>query len=166
VYTSSVATGGFTIAGPVEAELYFVTDAISADCHAKLCLVDGDRSWNLAEGIRRLTAAELDCADEMGAVRISISLRAVAAAVGSGQRLRLQIRGGSFPMYDANPQTGAPPAFTRLEDARGALHAIIHEPTRPSLLRFSVDSQHGLAGEQFVFDVQAHARSRPRAPLG
>jgi putative CocE/NonD family hydrolase len=139
VYTGPVNDLDQTFAGPVEAELYVATDAVSADYTAKLCLVDEGRSWNVAEGIRRLGADELEALkDEDGTARVSVSLRSTAFRLRPGQRLRLEISSGAFPTYDLNPQTGAPPETTRAEEARSAMHAVLHQPGSASRLRLTV----------------------------
>jgi putative CocE/NonD family hydrolase len=136
VYTSEPFAQPATFAGPVVAELFVATDAPSADYTAKLCLVDDEGAWNVAEGIRRLRPNDVAGArvDE-STVRVTVSLRSVAFEIGAGQRLRLEVSGGTFPTYDRNPQTGAEPATARVEDLQGALHVVFHDAKHPSALR-------------------------------
>ena len=137
VYTTVSFPRDLIVAGPIDLQLYVATDAESADYFAKLCLVNEEGSWNVAEGIRRLDAQELqESRAGDGATPVLISLRDTAVRVRKGERLRLHITGGSFPMFDVNPQTGESPLVTPPWEGRGALHAVLHEPRYPSVLQF------------------------------
>ena len=137
VYTTVPFPRDMILAGPIDLQLYVVTDAVSADYFAMLCLVDEEGSWNVAEGIRRLDAQELQRSRAGdGVTPVLISLRDTAVRVRKGEGLRLHITGGSFPMYDVNPQTGDSPLVTPPWEGRGALHTVLHEPRYPSVLRF------------------------------
>ena len=50
------------------------------------------------------------------------------------QDVSLEVSSGAFPTYDRNPQTGAPPATTPIDEAAGAMHSVFHEPGRASRL--------------------------------
>ena len=137
IYTTEAASRDMIVAGPIDLQLYVVTDAESADYFARLCLVNKDGSWNVAEGIRRLDAEELQEARAGdGVAPVHISLRDTAVRVREGEWLRLQITGGSFPTFDVNPQTGESPLTTPSWEGRGALHAVLHEPRYLSVLQF------------------------------
>ena len=45
---------------------------------------------------------------------------------------------GSSPQWSTNPQTGAAPEWTSPADGRAALHAVHHDPERPSRLVLTV----------------------------
>ena len=137
VYTTEPFANDLIVAGPVDLQLYVATDAESADYFARLCLVNEEGSWNVAEGIRRLDAQELQESRAVdGVTPVLISLRDTAVLVRRGEQLRLHITGGSFPMFDVNPQTGESPVTTPPWEGRGALHAVLHEPRYPSVLQF------------------------------
>lgn len=125
VYTGAPLERDATLAGPVEAELFVATTAPAADYTVRLCVVDEAGSWNLAEGVARVAAST-----EPALVRVSLT--AVAARIGAGRRLRLEVSSGSFPTYDVNPQTGARPEDASPAELRGALHAVFHDRERPS----------------------------------
>ena len=137
VYTTAPFARDMIVAGPIDLQLYVATDADSADYFARLCLVNEEGSWNVAEGIRRLDTRELQAsrADD-GVTPVLISLRDTAVQVRKGEQLRLHITGGSFPMFDVNPQTGESPLTTPRWEGRGALHAVLHEPRHRSVLQF------------------------------
>ena len=137
VYTTAPFARDLIVAGPIDLQLYVATDADSADYFARLCLVNEKGSWNVAEGIRRLDTEELqESRAGDGVTPVLISLRDTAVQVRKGEQLRLHITGGSFPMFDVNPQTGESPLTTPRWEGSGALHAILHEPRHPSVLQF------------------------------
>lgn len=137
VYTTEPVSYDMTVAGPIDLQLYVVTDAESADYFARLCVVNKEGSWNITEGIRRFDAEELqESRASDGVIPVHITLRDTAVRIRKGERLRLQITSGSFPMFDINPQTGESSLTTPRWEGRGALHAVLHEPTYPSVLRF------------------------------
>ncbi|MCE0763506.1 CocE/NonD family hydrolase [Pseudonocardia kujensis] len=99
-----------------------------ADLHARLCVVDQNgRSTNFSDAMLRLPVV-----DEPGAERsIDLTLDFVARKINHGERIRLQISGGSFPEYDRNLGSGEPSATgTTLVSTT---HRINHATTRLAL---------------------------------
>ena len=149
IYTTEPLSHDMTVAGPIDLQLHVVTDAESADYFARLCLVNKEGSWNITEGIRRFDPQELQEARAGdGVVAVQITLRDTAVRVRKGERLRLQITSGSFPMFDVNPQTGESSLTTPRWEGRGALHAVLHEPTHQSVLRFREACETGTAPDR------------------
>jgi len=113
-----------TFAGNAEAELHVSTDTPDADWAVKLIDVYPDGfAQNIARGILRgryrdsLLKPELM---EPGKVyEITVDLGPVAATIAKGHRLRVDISGADFPLYDRNPNTA--------EGIRGAKTAIATE---------------------------------------
>lgn len=145
VYTSEPLSAPLTIAGPVRAELWVASDAISTDYTAKLCLVNECGSWNVAEGIVRVPPPA-DGRDLSEPHRVTVSLRSTAVRVEPGQRLRLQVSSGTFPTWSTNPQTGAPPEQTAPADGRAAMHAVFHDRERPSRLVLTIVPEAAASG--------------------
>ena len=138
VYSTEPFTEQITIAGPVTARLWTATEAASADYVTRLCLVHEGRSLNVSDGIRRLTARDMDEGrGGDGAVMVEIQMQSTAVLVRPGDSLRLHVTSGAFPAWDVNPQTGAPPAETSGFDGEAAMHGICHEPGRESSLTFT-----------------------------
>ncbi len=133
VYTSAPLTQDLRLAGPSRLQLWVQTDAPDADYTGKLCVVDGRASINIAEGIHR-ASGELAAATPGEPLALEIELRNVAALVRAGQRLRLEVTSGSFPMYDVNPQSGVPAAHATVRDYLPATHAVFHTAAMPSRL--------------------------------
>jgi putative CocE/NonD family hydrolase len=138
VYTSEPLDEPMELAGDVRAELWVATDAPSADYVARLCVVDGCGSWNIAEGIRRVPTGGTSVNGPGEPFPVTVSLRSIAARVEAGKRLRLHVTFGSSPQWSSNPQTGASPEWTAPADGRAALHAVHHDPARPSRLVLTV----------------------------
>ena len=135
VYTSEPMEKDVSIAGPVRVELWTGTEAVSADYVTRLCVVHEGSSVNVSDGIRRMTSADLDSSrDADGVARVVVEMQSASALVRRGDMLRLHVTSGAFPAFDINPQTGAPPAETSVFDGVAAMHAVMHQPDRPSRL--------------------------------
>ncbi len=88
------------LAGDVEVSVVARADTPSFDLHATLSVVDGHGvSRNIAQGVTRVF-------DASGSAPVVVSLRAVCATLGSGQKLRLSLAGAAFPAFDLNDGHG------------------------------------------------------------
>jgi putative CocE/NonD family hydrolase len=114
VYTSDVLTEPLSFAGNVEAKLFVSADTPDADWAVKLVDVRPDGfAQNLATGILRgryrdslLVPSPL----QSGKVyEITVDLGPCAATIAKGHRLRVDICGSLFPLYDRNSNTGEGP---------------------------------------------------------
>jgi putative CocE/NonD family hydrolase len=114
VYTSDVLTEPLSFAGNVEAKLFISADTPDADWAVKLVDVRPDGfAQNLATGILRgryrdslLVPSPL----QPGKVyEITVDLGPCAATIAKGHRLRVDICGSLFPLYDRNSNTGEGP---------------------------------------------------------
>lgn len=114
VYTSDVLTEPLSFAGNVEAKLFISADTPDADWAVKLVDVRPDGfAQNLATGILRgryrnslLVPSPL----QPGKVyEITVDLGPCAATIAKGHRLRVDICGSLFPLYDRNSNTGDGP---------------------------------------------------------
>ena len=144
VYSTAPFTEQITIAGSVTARLWTATEAASADYVARLCLVHNNRSLNISDGIKRITADEMaEGRDEDGVVEVEIHMQSTAALIRPGDQLRLHVTSGAFPAFDVNPQTGALPAETSVWDGVAAMHGVCHEPGRESSLTFTLHQGEG-----------------------
>ena len=110
VYTSDVLTEPLTFAGNIEAKLHVSTDTPDADWVVKLIDVHPDGfAPHLARGIlrgryrRSLLKPELMLPGEV--YEITVDLGPAAATIAKGHRLRVDISGADFPLYDRNPNT-------------------------------------------------------------
>jgi putative CocE/NonD family hydrolase len=118
VYTSDVLTDPLSFAGNVEAKLFVSADTPDADWVVKLVDVRPDGfAQNLATGILRgryrdslLEPSPL----QPGKVyEITVDLGPCAATLAKGHRLRVDICGSLFPLFDRNSNTGEGPLGAR-----------------------------------------------------
>jgi putative CocE/NonD family hydrolase len=127
VYTGEVLKEPLVFAGNPVAKLFVSSNTPDADWAVKLVAVRSDGfAQNLATGILRgrfrdsLTAPS---PMEPGRVyEINVDLGPVAATIPEGHRLRVDICGSLFPLYDRNPNTGAGPMDARTLVATEKVH--------------------------------------------
>lgn len=110
VYTSDVLSEPLTFAGNIEAKLHVSTDTPDADWVVKVIDVHPDGfAPHLARGIlrsryrRSLLKPELMQPGQV--YEITVDLGPAAATIAKGHRLRVDISGADFPLYDRNPNT-------------------------------------------------------------
>ncbi len=134
VYTSEPYTEPLTFAGNAHAKLFVSADTPDADWVVKLIDVHPDGfSQNLSVGILRgsfrnserkhtpLTPGEV--------YEITVDLGPIAAQIGKGHRLRVDICGAYFPLFDRNPNTGEGPFG---KGTKVATEKVYHDAVRPS----------------------------------
>lgn len=127
-YTTSVLERDVEVIGEVSAEIWFRSSLRYADVFVRLCDVDpAGRSWNVCDGLVRLTGADTDAPQ-----RAAVQLWPTAHRFQRGHRIRVQVSSGAFPRYNRNPGTGEPHATaTTLLAADQTVH---HDPSRPSAI--------------------------------
>lgn len=137
VYTSDELNEPLTFAGHIEAKLHVSVDTPDADWAVKLVDVRPDGfAQNIATGILRgryrnsLLRSEPMRPGEV--YEITVDLGPCAATIAKGHRLRVDICGSLFPLYDRNPNTGEGPfgsgtaiATERVHHSPGALSRVI-----------------------------------------
>jgi putative CocE/NonD family hydrolase len=114
VYTSDAFSEPLSFAGNIEAELFVSADTPDADWAVKLVDVRPDGyAQNIATGILRgryrdslLQPSPLESGKTY---EITVDLGPCAATIATGHRLRVDIFGSLFPLYDRNPNTGEGP---------------------------------------------------------
>jgi putative CocE/NonD family hydrolase len=117
-------------AGPLRAELWVSADTPDADWVVKVIDVRPDGfAQNLAVGIQRgsFRDSELNPTPlKPGqAYRISVDIAHAAARLEKGHKLRVEISGGYFPLYDRNTNTGEGPTSSRI---LVATERVLHAP--------------------------------------
>jgi putative CocE/NonD family hydrolase len=134
VYTSDSFTEPLSLAGNIEAKLFVSADTPDADWAVKLVDVRPDGyAQNIAAGILRgryrdslLQPTPLEPAKTY---EITVDLGPCAATIAKGHRLRLDICGSSFPLYDRNPNTGEGPFGVK---TRVSTESVYHSPSKAS----------------------------------
>mgnify|MGYP003654081240 FL=1 len=134
VYTTEPYTEPLTFAGNAEAKLYVSADTPDADWVVKLIDVHPDGfAQNLAVGILRgrfRDSEQKPTALHPGKeYEITVDLGPIAAQIGAGHRLRVDICGAYFPLFDRNPNTGEGPFG---KGTQVATEKVYHDAVRPS----------------------------------
>ncbi|QDT93322.1 CocE/NonD family hydrolase [Gimesia algae] len=134
VYTSEPYTEPLTFAGNAEAKLYVSADTPDADWVVKLIDVHPDGfAQNLAVGILRgrfRDSEQKPTALHPGEeYEITVDLGPIAAQIGAGHRLRVDICGAYFPLFDRNPNTGEGPFG---KGTKVATEKVYHDAVRSS----------------------------------
>ncbi len=114
VYTSAAFTQPLTFAGNAQAKLFVSADTPDADWVVKLIDVHPDGfAQNLAVGILRGSFRDSELhptpLEPHKVYEVTIDLGPVAAQIGRGHRLRVDICGAYFPLFDRNPNTAEGP---------------------------------------------------------
>jgi uncharacterized protein len=118
--------------GPVAAELWVTSDAVSFDIFARVCDVDADgASWNVCDGLARVTP-EADERRQGEPVSVSVSLWPMGHRFAAGHRIRLQVSSGAHPRYARNPGTGEDVATAT--ELRAVEIELRHDREHPSAL--------------------------------
>lgn len=126
VYDSGRLTAPLRIAGPVEAELWVTHDTPDADWVVKLIDVwPNGFAQNLTVGIQRASRHTKPEAP----YSVHVDVGHVAALLGVGHSLRVEIAGTYFPLFDRNTNTGKGPydATTLI-----ATQKVLHYPGKQS----------------------------------
>jgi putative CocE/NonD family hydrolase len=134
VYTSETLSEPVSFAGNVEAKLFVSADTPDADWAVKLVDVGPDGfAQNLAAGILRGRYREslLEPVplrpEEI--YEITVDLGPCAATVAPGHRLRVDICGSLFPLYDRNSNSGEGPFSSK---TLIATESVYHSPLKAS----------------------------------
>jgi putative CocE/NonD family hydrolase len=135
VYTSEPLAAPLRFAGTVEARLHVAADTPDADWVVKLVDVRPDGfAQNLAVGILRGRYRESPSSPrplEPGKVyEIAVDLGPVAATIRPGHRLRVDVCGAYFPLFDRNPNTAAGPAGAETAVATETVFHAVATPSR------------------------------------
>jgi len=142
VYTSEALAAPLTIIGEPSIHLHVSADAPDADVMVRLTEVYPDgRSVALGFGanlrLRYREGFDKEVLLEPGEIyALDMPLTYIGHTIPAGHRLRINILGTEFPLYDPNPNTGEPIATaTRVQKARVTVH---HDEVMPSYLTLPV----------------------------
>lgn len=158
VYEGKVVEEAFTVAGPVEVELYVSTTGSDADWVVKLIDVYPDTADN-----RGLSAQEIDVGGYQMMIRgdifrgkyrnsfenpepfvpgevskVKFVLPDVNHTFLEGHQMMVQIQSSWFPLFDRNPQTFTDIYNCDADAFQKATHRIYHTSNYPTHLKFKV----------------------------
>ena len=113
-YTGEPLREAMRFAGPIRAEIWGESDTPDADWVVRLIDVQPDGfALGLAQGIVRSRFRNSESRPELltpGRVyKFDVDLGSIAAQLGVGHRIRVEVAGSSFPQYDRNLHTGKGP---------------------------------------------------------
>lgn len=114
VFTSPPLRYPFEIAGKVLIKVRVSSSALSCDVHGTLCVYEEGENGNrgesiaLTQGLKRVTPHYEDSGNAKFPMDVEVDLGYTCARFESGQRIRLQMVGGSFPLYSRNLGFGEP----------------------------------------------------------
>ena len=135
IYTSAACEAPLHIFGTPRVTFYAATSADHADLVAKLVCVrpNGDADF-ICIGVARsnFLFREKYIADAVHTWRFD--LEPTSWVLAAGERLRLEIAGNSFPLYDRNPHTCVKPSQASPWSWKRSTHVLYHDAARPSAL--------------------------------
>lgn len=138
VYTTEPLTAVMHVFGSPRVVVYATTSASCADLTAKLVRVTGGRAEFCCIGIARSThlfGAEYE-ADRVH--RWEFSLEPTSCVFAVGERVRLEIAGSAFPLYDRNPSNATKPSRMTQWNWERSTHMVFHDAERGSALHLPV----------------------------
>jgi putative CocE/NonD family hydrolase len=136
VYTSPAAVRETEVFGQPRVRLFAATSAAHADFTAKLVRMKRDGSAKfLCVGIARSSWLFRETGYTGDAIHEwEFTLEPIAFALAPGERLRLEIAGSAFPLYDRNPSTAVPPHRADYWNWARSTQRISHDSDHPSAI--------------------------------
>jgi putative CocE/NonD family hydrolase len=135
-FTSDPCCSDFTVAGPLQAEVWLRTSQPHVDVVLRLCDVDpSGRSRNISDGIFRF-GPDAIWPGEDGTWCARISLAPTAITFRRGHRIRLQVSSGAHPLFVRNTGSGE-----RLATAARLVATdveVFHDAAHPSAIELPV----------------------------
>ncbi len=138
VYTSEPLLEAMHVFGSPRVVVYAATSAGCADLTAKLVRITGGRAEFCCIGIARSThlfGAEYE-GDRVH--RWEFSLEPTSCVFAPGERVRLEIAGSAFPLYDRNPSNRTKPGKMSQWNWERSTHMVFHDAERGSALHLPV----------------------------
>ena len=139
VYTTAAFKTALHVFGPPRASLHVAHSSPSADVVVKLVCVrsNGDADF-ISIGIAR-SAFHFDARPAADTVRLwEFELEPTSWVFAAGERLRIEIAGGSFPLFDKNPGTGIAPREATEWNSVRSTHTVYHDAERASAIYLPV----------------------------
>jgi len=139
VYTGEVLHEAMHVFGAPKVALYASTSASHADVTAKLVRVlPSGRAEFVCIGIARSTYLFGDTYKADTVQRWEFALEPTSTVFAAGERVRLEVAGGAFPLYDRNPSNATPPRQMSPWSWGRSTHMVFHDAERPSVLELPV----------------------------
>jgi putative CocE/NonD family hydrolase len=130
VYSTEVLEQDVTVIGHPELTLFSAADRPTSDLVARLVDVRPDGSAiNVADGNLRVSWTESD-----GVRELPVPMSPTGIRFAEGHRIRLEVAGSSFPMYDRSSGSAVAAIDATAADFRVATQFVFHDARRPSRL--------------------------------
>jgi putative CocE/NonD family hydrolase len=139
VYTGEALGEALHVFGAPRVVLYASTSASHVDLTAKLVRVMASgRAEFVCIGIARSTFLFGDEYRADAVQRWEFALEPTSTVFAAGERVRLEVAGGAFPLYDRNPSTSVKPSAMTEWNWGRSTHMVFHDAERPSVLELPV----------------------------
>jgi uncharacterized protein len=138
VYTSEALTEAMHVFGAPRVVVYAATSASRADLAAKLVRVTDARAEFVCIGIARSSYLFGDEYARERMHRWEFALEATSCVFAAGERVRLEIAGGAFPLYDRNPSNETKPSLMSQWNWERSTHMVFHDTELASALHLPV----------------------------
>ena len=134
VYTSEPLQEALHVFGSPHVVIYAATSAPSADVVAKLVRVTGKRAEFVCIGIARSSYLFGEEYEADAVHRWEFALEPTSTVFAAGERIRLEIAGCAFPLYDRNPSNKTKPSRMTQWNWERSTHRVFHDAERASML--------------------------------
>lgn len=138
VYTSEPLRAAMHVFGSPRVVVYAATSAVCADLTAKLVRVTGGRAEFCCIGIARSSYLFGAMYEGDRVHRWEFALEPTSCVFAMGERVRLEIAGGAFPLYDRNPSNATKPSRMTQWNWERSTHMVFHDAERGSALHLPV----------------------------
>ncbi len=136
VYTTAPLSEPMHVFGAPEVSLHVATSATHADVVARLTVVRaGGSAPFLTLGIARSTHLFGKAYAPDTPQLWTFALDHTSCLLNPGDRLRLDIAGSAWPLFDRNPSNGTPPRAMDCWTWERSTHVVLHDAAHPSVLR-------------------------------
>jgi predicted acyl esterase len=126
------------IFGAPRVVIYASTSASHADLTAKLIRVTSTRAEFCCIGIARSTFLFAEQYQPDQVHRWEFTLEPTSYVFAEGDRVRLEIAGSAFPLYDRNPSNQTKPSAMSQWNWQRSTHIVYHDAERMSALHLPV----------------------------
>ena len=138
VYTGEPLASEMHVFGRPKVALYAKTSATHADLTAKLVRVlAGGRAEFCCIGIARSSALFAEYKPDT-VQRWEFALEPTSTVFAAGERVRLEVAGGAFPLYDRSPSNETKPSRMSPWNWERSTHTVLHDAEHVSVLTLPV----------------------------
>jgi putative CocE/NonD family hydrolase len=141
VYTSEPLEIPLRIFGSPQISVYLSTSAAEVDLIVKLiCLHPAGEAQFISIGIARSCYLFGDHYAQDSLFHWKFPLEPTSCVFAIGTRLRIEIAGSAYPLYDRNPGNATAPRLASAWNWQRSTHTVFHDAARPSALHLPVIS--------------------------